>query len=330
MESGQDDVVGHCQTAVAKYSDLNEYLAALGGLVESRLTQLEPGPLTVKTGLISLDDISLSTMSTDRALFESFAVPAGVHFIFLAPELPLPCLFCGKSLGADSFGIFQGGSSYMSLSGAGHRFVEVSLPLSYLPEAIAAHPRWQQMRAPEEAVFSISQLGATQLRTALLGLFSLQEDFAVVQAKTPGRDALKEWLVASLVELLKKVLAIPAAQTKTVQRLRFDLFHSALECIDAGLGEPLSTSLLAKRLRVSPRLLQYTFQDYARITPGRYILHRRLQTIRSEIKRPSGPTMSLLEHALAYGLEHPGRFSQEYKRLFGELPSMTKKQQERS
>ncbi len=330
MESGQNDLSGYCRTALEEYSDLNEYLATLGGLVESRLTQLEPGPLTVKTGLIRLDDISLSTLSTDRALFESFSVPTGVHFVFLAPELPMLCRFCGKPLGADSFGIFQSGNSYTSVSGAGHRFVEVSLPLSYLPEAIAAHPRWQKMRAPEEAVFSVSQLGATQLRTALLGLFSLQEGLAVVQGNHSGKDALKEWLVASLVELLEKVLAIPAAQTKTAQRLRFDLFHSALEYIDADLGERLSTSLLAKRLKVSPRLLQYAFQHYARVTPGRYILHRRLQTIRSEIQHPSGSTMSLLEHALAYGLEHSGRFSQEYKRLFGELPSITMKRQIRS
>lgn len=327
MESVQDRIAVDCQTARVECSDLSEYLEALGGLVESRITQLEPGPLTVKMGLLRLGDIVLSTASYDRALLDSFSVPAGLHFVFLAPELSRPCLFCGKSFGADSFGIFQGGSSYMGLSGARHRFVEISLPLSYLPPSVAEHPRWQGMRAPEKAVFSVSQMGAGPLRADLFTLFAMQRELATAGKRDPGFGVIKEWLVTALVGLLQKVLAIPAVDPPASQGLRFDLFHTALELIDASLEEPLSTSLLAKRLGVSPRLLQYTFQDYARITPGRYILHRRLQAIRGEIKSPKSPDMSLLEYALAHGIEHPGRFSQDYKRLFGELPSATKKQQ---
>ena len=101
--------------------------------------------------------------------------------------------------------------------------------------------------------------------------------------------------------------------------LTVPLKETALSFVDA---DPL-----AAKIGASPRVLQYAFQDTLEITPMSYILNRKLHAARSDLKRSGADVRSQVTRiAMLYGMYHLGRFSTNYKQLFGELPSSTLKQ----
>ena len=83
---------------------------------------------------------------------------------------------------------------------------------------------------------------------------------------------------------------------------------------------PLSE--LAARGSVSERTLRDHFQRFLASSPSSYGLRLRLNAVRRELQQLNAN--SIAETALRYGFSHMGRFSQQYRRLFGEPPSATR------
>ena len=68
--------------------------------------------------------------------------------------------------------------------------------------------------------------------------------------------------------------------------------------------------------------LERAFRETFGVGPRRYLTLRRLAAVRRELLR-RGPDTSVTEVATRWGFFHLGRFSQDYKALFGEMPSLT-------
>lgn len=76
---------------------------------------------------------------------------------------------------------------------------------------------------------------------------------------------------------------------------------------------------LCKRLKVSRRTLQYSFQSVAGMTPVQYLRAVRLNGARRALKQ--NPGANIAEVAERWGIGHSSYFSLEYQKLFAELPS---------
>lgn len=68
--------------------------------------------------------------------------------------------------------------------------------------------------------------------------------------------------------------------------------------------------------------LERAFRETFGVGPRRYLTLRRLAAVRRELLR-RGEQTSVTEVATRWGFFHLGRFSQDYKTLFGETPSQT-------
>jgi AraC-like DNA-binding protein len=75
-------------------------------------------------------------------------------------------------------------------------------------------------------------------------------------------------------------------------------------------------------LRVSRRELEYAFRAIFDQSPRDFLHALRLHQAR-RVLLEGKEARPLLEIALACGLTHAGRFSADYRRLFGEYPSQT-------
>ena len=82
---------------------------------------------------------------------------------------------------------------------------------------------------------------------------------------------------------------------------------------------PLSVADLCNALAVSRRSLQYHFEKTLGTSPLVFLRAERLNAVRHMLKDAS----SVTEAATHWGFWHFGHFSQEYKKMFGELPSAT-------
>jgi AraC-like DNA-binding protein/Tfp pilus assembly protein PilF len=85
---------------------------------------------------------------------------------------------------------------------------------------------------------------------------------------------------------------------------------------------PICVADVARAAGVPRRTLQQHFRRFVGQSLTAYLLHLRLERARSELLRsPSGANVTAI--ALRHGFAHLGRFSDTYRRTYGEAPSAT-------
>ena len=104
---------------------------------------------------------------------------------------------------------------------------------------------------------------------------------------------------------------------------RGKVFEHAKEIIHNNFESPLSVPSLIKVLGTSERNLRYAFKQHAGISPKKYINYYRLNKARKLIN--AGEIEKIVDAAHQIGFWHTGKFAADYRMLFGEYPSQTKK-----
>jgi AraC family ethanolamine operon transcriptional activator len=107
---------------------------------------------------------------------------------------------------------------------------------------------------------------------------------------------------------------------------RADLVEKANDFMYAHLENDLSADDLAQTLGVSYRVLNYAFRDSIGVSPYQYMLTLKLHAVRRLLKTGD---CSVSDASQLHGFKSPSRFSHQYSRLFGELPSATKSKNQR-
>lgn len=98
----------------------------------------------------------------------------------------------------------------------------------------------------------------------------------------------------------------------------------AIDYVRANLFGPLTTALIAHEVGISVRALQAGFAREVGCTPTAYVREQRLSWVRERLLGTEPDSeVTVTEIALHGGFPHLGRFSQLYKRRFGESPSDT-------
>ena len=104
---------------------------------------------------------------------------------------------------------------------------------------------------------------------------------------------------------------------------RAKLIAQAEQKMLANLEKPLTLKQLAQTLGSSSSALSYGFQDLFGLSPMRYLKVRRLNAVRQHLKAREPEICSIALLASEFGFYHPSNFTQDYKAMFGELPSET-------
>jgi AraC-like DNA-binding protein len=174
-----------------------------------------------------------------------------------------------------------------------------------------------QIRGPEDRRIRAIDTRVGQLVGQLL------PDLADSVFGQPGRflspRAYAEF-VNLIDDLLLNVLAMGNTETRVYGGLReFQRVSQACDMIHARAAESLSIAELASELGVTSRSLQLSFQAVHGISPRQYLQRVRLDRARHTILA-QGDAASVTKAAMDCGFMHLSRFSQVYRRTFGELP----------
>lgn len=106
-------------------------------------------------------------------------------------------------------------------------------------------------------------------------------------------------------------------------RARSRAVDRALEYMEDWADEPISISKICAETGVTWRTLGRAFQERFGIGPKAYQTRLRLSRVRSDIVL-QGQDGLVSDVANKWGFWHMGKFAQDYKALFGELPSETR------
>ena len=102
-----------------------------------------------------------------------------------------------------------------------------------------------------------------------------------------------------------------------------DLVEQAKILALAHLDEPLHISALCRILEVSERTLRKAFHKIHGLPPCRHLRMSRLSRARRALLSADCKLVTVTEIATCFGFVELGRFSVEYRKVFGESPSQT-------
>jgi AraC family ethanolamine operon transcriptional activator len=150
-------------------------------------------------------------------------------------------------------------------------------------------------------------------------------DAALRSVATPDAPSPLPQMASVMVEMVARALVnskSPRHPRQSVSR-RFQLIRKAEDYCAQTTDQPLRIGQLCHELRVSERTFRDAFHNLAGISPLAYLKTQRLNRAYREL-RAADPTKARVKQVCyANGFLHPGQFSRDYMRLFGESPSET-------
>lgn len=191
-----------------------------------------------------------------------------------------------------------------------HRFV-VALPAAALEQERAARRR----DAPDDRLVAAQSLAIDAGAMAELG--RVAKALVGESSRDPSAAARSEArLVAWFADRLarepdgRRTPALADARVREVEAWIEDHLH-----------KPITLGRLCEVAGVGARCLQIAFERRRRMSPMDFVATRRIEA--AHAKLVSGDAPSVTAVALALGIEHLGRFSIAYRRLYGLSPSET-------
>jgi transcriptional regulator GlxA family with amidase domain len=112
------------------------------------------------------------------------------------------------------------------------------------------------------------------------------------------------------------------ASARDSKRCR-DLVEQAENLALADLDELLHISAICRALAVSERTLRKAFHGIHGLSPCRHLRMLRLSRARRALLAADCKLVTVTEIATCFGFVELGRFSVEYRKIFGESPSQT-------
>ena len=110
---------------------------------------------------------------------------------------------------------------------------------------------------------------------------------------------------------------------KRVGKPNHELVEQAERLALASIQTPLDIPTLCRALAVSERTLRKAFQKIRGLPPCRRLRMLRLSGARRVLLSAHGRCVTVTEIATSFGFVELGRFSVEYRKMFGESPSET-------
>ena len=107
--------------------------------------------------------------------------------------------------------------------------------------------------------------------------------------------------------------------------MRDDVLEQVIAYIDNSTDSIPKIYDLCRKFPVSKRTLEYAFRERFGATPKKYIKALRLNQVRKMLKQKSSKSERITNIANRFGFWHMGQFASDYRSLFGELPSETRR-----
>jgi len=283
--------------------------------------QLAPGPFRGCSTELWLGDLQLFREQTSQPLQErgrgrprtrTFAIP-------VAARGPLWC--AGQALPADAVVSLEDGAEMDFRTSGAADMVAVSCDAA----AFAALAREVGGFDADERLRGRALVGCPG-RAALAADLAALVDHVTGAAPMPIDGSVHRGLRTAVLETLVAALEptralgaerAPAGARRTVAAVR--------ERVEAEPGRALAVSDLCRELGLTRRTLQNHFLAVVGVSPGQWLRALRLRAVRRALLEPATATHAIADLAAAWGFWHLPRFAADYRRMFGETPSSTRR-----
>jgi len=234
--------------------------------------------------------------------------------------------FAGRDLHGEDVVVGYDGAELDYLTPAGFRGLTLTLPGQLVAQALELRGTPPEKLGQFSSIISgrIDRSGFPVVR----GLVDHMVEFLQLPHPDGGPQAALPFLQAAIVDASAQVVAAIASRASDDHRgfwhQRRPVVRAAEEFMRANIGEPIMLHQICQAARASERTVEYAFRDFYGMGAKKFLKLLRLNRVRDELLHPGSRAAAIQDVAWRAGFWHMGRFSVDYRRLFGERPSDTR------
>jgi len=123
--------------------------------------------------------------------------------------------------------------------------------------------------------------------------------------------------------MLGCIISVPDSQKVTTRAPRLPVMQRFEDILAANSDKPLYVLDVYAKIGVSDRTLRMHCFEHLGMSPHRYLWLRRMNQAKRALSLADPQRTTVTQIAIDHGFWELGRFSVQYRRLFGEPPSVT-------
>jgi AraC family transcriptional regulator, ethanolamine operon transcriptional activator len=297
--------------------DFDEQASFLRGWNQD-YSQISAGSFQGFISEFHLDDVSLFLEFTSQRLYQQGCLDSDTVAIGVPISSISNGMFCGSACEQHAIHVYSGSNGFEFVS-------PNSLMIGLI--VVSKHKLMQLLSAEDQYFLNLQCKQAHVAKVSYRVYFSLvkflQSTFQVLklQPEIAKHAHFVEDITASAIQLVTDSLLDNSSQgtPNLLPHKSWQVLVNTREIINHRLDNPITVAELCESLAISRRSLQYHFEHTLDTSPVAYLRAERLNAVRHMLKEVN----SVTEAATHWGFWHFGHFSHEYKKMFGELPSVT-------
>lgn len=274
--------------------------------------QMSPGAMRSALFEWSTDQVHVYRKWMSERVVQKGELPRGkICFAMLGKEGAGHVRFQGMEFGVGDLLVLHGGEEFEFQRPAGVEMLAVTFETESLLEFLdASGSKPSALRARTGVSVRPSAAALDELRQRIRRQLSTSR----IGPAAELMDAVRLLLVDAPVGPRQRASSYAAAQVvRNCQRIATNEYRE----------QPVAMDELCSRLRTSRRTLQNSFNQVAGTSPQQYLRNLRLNEVRRRLMATPREGLSVSAAAMEAGFDHLGHFTGNYKRLFGESPSLT-------
>jgi AraC-like DNA-binding protein len=221
-------------------------------------------------------------------------------------------------------GFFPPGGVVDAVTPEGYSNATLTVPVAEFHEALALHfPEVPEKMLQSGAALFIDPVEQIRLRGLLARIEGSLWDSPERLDDPLLRRRIERELLATFLDALRSGCAAPLKPLSSRIGGRFHRLRKAQEFLSDHQREPVHLDDLCLALGLTRRGVEKLFRDLLGISPMTYLRHQRLHGARRALLGMTPAPGAVKFAAREWGFVHQGRFSRDYRDLFGESPRET-------
>lgn len=301
--------------------DLAQYMKH----ADIELIQISRAQSNSKLTQVSFDNVNLQVGHYGAAYISNATTDKKRSGLVFKTNRDFPTTCNGYGIDSKSFMYYGENSEHLAINKGPCRWIYISFRPDYLEESLL-----EPLRAKLDARRNQSSCLRCQEQLLLDSFYAIVNEISELVNSSPlifqNTDIIKgmEWsLLDSQMLVMSNALNSSAKNMERSKKSRESIIRQSIDFLKSNSYEPIHVLDLCNALNVGLRTLYYAYREYYGISPVRHLRLLRYAKARRDLIKSNRDRTTVTDIAAKWHFWHFGRFSVEYKALYGESPSET-------
>ena len=287
------------------------------------VSQLTRGPFSADSTLLALDGVGLLYLTLNQTTLQRGYGPPHTVAVFIPRMGFAPVYAYGQLLEAGTCVTVMGGE-LEAVTHSGYAELDLAFDMNACRTQLEALNDGSMSVKFGTTIAAPGPAWVADMMDRVDWLLTAVKHYGAGLSNPQLRTSLSDHLLAAMLRFDPSPADIDATTRRATASRRVAV-RLTQEFIHARLSEPLPLSELCRHAKLKVRTLETGFREVTGLTPIAYIRSLRLNAVRRALHDASVQQRSISDIALDNGFWHLSQFATDYRKLFGETPSTTRR-----